>query len=121
MRRTSVYLLAVLLSGCVPQVASEDLIGRWARVGRNEAIALNRDRTFTYLLWDTEGRRVGSGEWALIGHDRAPRVILKYRSDFRGQRATASLNVVRAWNGQLQLSADDERRRVFTKEPLGTE
>jgi len=110
-------ILVAAFASCTGRVTSSEVTGRWALEDRNEVLELKDDTTFTHAL-ASEGRSaLASGEWKLIGGERAPRILLKYQHDFDSRRSTASLNVVRGWTGKLELAADAERRISFEKQP----
>lgn len=112
----ALLLVAILCGGCVGRVTPDDLSGTWKMSGSemDEKLELRADGTFDHSI-RSGGTRTASGDWELIGVDRAPRVLLKYHQDFDAKRSTASMNVVRQWNGQLGLATDSERRLVLER------
>lgn len=107
----------LFLNACGGGVTPLDLAGRWElRANQSEAILyLNANFTCRHELLSDGTRRVATGEWDLTDVDRAPRIILRYDRDFDGQRSGASLNVVRRWNGEIELSADPDRQLLFRR------
>lgn len=113
----AILLISAATAGCLVRVSSDELPGRWQmrRDSDDQLLQLDSNGTFSHVLVSDGTRKTATGEWELIGISRAPRVLLKYKRDFGGHRSGASLNIVRGWAGDLQLSNDPDRQSVFKR------
>jgi hypothetical protein len=116
-RWTIASSIVVVCLGCVGRITPSELLGRWEMLTKNGAqvLQLSRNSKFTHEWIAEETHKTATGEWELIDISRAPAILLKYNRDFDCHSSGASLNVVRRWDGGIELSADPDRQSVFAR------